>query len=97
MNRWIISGIIILITGFFHSAMGQVFDSQNYETFIEETMDASNIPGLAVIIFEDDGIVYERAFGIAGPDKRPVTLDTPFQLGSCSSRLMGRLNWTLPL
>jgi len=84
MIRWIISTIIILIAGFSHSAMGQLFDTQNYETFIEETMNASNIPGLAVIIFEDDGVVYERAFGIAGPDKRPVTLDTPFQLGSVS-------------
>lgn len=84
MIRWIISGIIIFILGFTHSAMGQAFNASEFETFIEETMDASNIPGLAVIIFDSDDTVYEKAFGVAGPDKRAVTLDTPFQLGSVS-------------
>lgn len=84
MIRWIILWIIILIIGSAHSSQAQDFDASNYDVFIEETMVASNIPGLAVIIFDDDGMVYEKAFGIAGPDKRAVTLDTPFQLGSVS-------------
>lgn len=82
MIRWLISAIITLSLGLTTTA--QDFDKSDYEAFIEETMSASNIPGLAAIIFNENGTVYEKAFGIAGPDERAVTLDTPFQLGSVS-------------
>ncbi len=84
MTRWVFSIIIIFFTAFSAFAAEDEFDAANYSTFIEETMKASNVPGLAVILFDKNGIIYENAFGIAGPDHRAVTLDTPFQLGSVS-------------
>lgn len=92
MLKWlnIVVIVIIGVINFFaFIAEAQEFDSSNFndakfETFIEDTMEASNIPGLAVIIFEGDVTLYENAIGIANAQKTPVTLDTPFQLGSVS-------------
>jgi len=38
------------------------------------------IPGLALGIVQGDQIVHLKGFGQAGPDGRPVTPQTPFQL-----------------
>lgn len=84
MFRWIAFWIVILIAGFTLTATAKDFDASNFEAFTKDTMAASNVPGLAVVIFDDNGPIYEKAFGIAGQDKTPVTLDTPFQLGSVS-------------
>lgn len=84
MFRWIVFWILFFIAGFTNSAATQDFDASNFENFTKDTMAASNIPGLAVVIFDDNGTVYEKAFGIADPNQTPVTLDTPFQLGSVS-------------
>lgn len=59
-------------------------DTANFTAFIEDVMEGSNTPGLAVIVFDAKNIRYERSFGIAGPDNRPVTSDTPFPIGSIS-------------
>lgn len=84
MIRWIASCLIILMSGLAFNAAAQGFDPTEFEAFVEETMAGSNVPGLAVIVFDENGSVYENTFGIAGPDNRAVTLDTPFQLGSVS-------------
>ncbi|NNC37922.1 MAG: beta-lactamase family protein [Hyphomonadaceae bacterium] len=75
---------ILLLAGVVQAAFAQDFDETRYEQFIAETMDASSVPGLAVILFDGDGVFYEKSFGIADKDKTPVSLDTPFQLGSVS-------------
>lgn len=84
MIRWVSRLLIIVMVGLAASAHSQDFEPLSFETFVDETMSASNVPGLAVIIFDNDGTLYEKSFGIAGPDKTAVTLDTPFQLGSVS-------------
>ena len=84
MLRWIIFWTFIIIAGFTYRADAAKFDATNFEAFTKDTMAASNIPGLAVILFDKNGTVYEKAFGIADADNSPVTLDTPFQLGSVS-------------
>ncbi|MEP3888907.1 MAG: serine hydrolase domain-containing protein [Hellea sp.] len=84
MFRWIAFWMVILISSFSYAAVAKDFDTANFETFTKDIMAASNIPGLAVVIFDENGTVYEKAFGIADADKTPVTLDTPFQLGSVS-------------
>jgi CubicO group peptidase (beta-lactamase class C family) len=52
--------------------------------FIEAEMRALNIPGLALGIVHGDQIVHLRGFGIADPNGRAVTPQTPFVLGSTS-------------
>lgn len=66
------------------SAQTEAFDHAEFTTFIEDVILASNTPGLAVVVFSDTDTLYEGGFGIAGPDNRPVTLDTPFPIGSIS-------------
>ena len=84
MLRWIIFWTFFIIAGFAYRANAAEFDATNFEAFTKDTMAASNIPGLAVILFDKNGTVYEKAFGIADANNSPVTLDTPFQLGSVS-------------
>jgi CubicO group peptidase (beta-lactamase class C family) len=62
----------------------QEFQLEGFESFVEDTLAASTIPGASVVFFDENGIVYQKAFGIADNKDRPVTLDTPFQLGSVS-------------
>jgi CubicO group peptidase (beta-lactamase class C family) len=51
---------------------------------IRASMATAHIPGLAVGVVQDGHVVYLRGYGVAGPDGRPVTPQTPFILGSTS-------------
>lgn len=66
------------------SAQTEAFNQAEFATFIEDVISASSTPGLAVIVFAEEASLYEGSFGIAGPDNCPVTLDTPFPIGSIS-------------
>ncbi|MBI1280565.1 MAG: serine hydrolase [Anaerolineaceae bacterium] len=62
----------------------QQIDKDKIDTYIQSRMQAASIPGLALGIVRDDQIVYLKGYGIAGPDGRAVTPQTPFILGSTS-------------
>jgi CubicO group peptidase (beta-lactamase class C family) len=47
-------------------------------------MQTANIPGLALGVVYGDEVVYLQGYGIAGPDGRAVTPQTPYILGSTS-------------
>jgi CubicO group peptidase (beta-lactamase class C family) len=47
------------------------------------------IPGLALGIVQGDQIVHLKGFGVAGPDGRPVTPQTPFQINSLVKPMTG--------
>jgi|GEM_PF-773550 len=66
------------------SVQAEEFDPQAFEIYVEDSMDGSNVPGLAVVLFDEDGVTYEGAFGNADADETEVTLDMPFQAGSIS-------------
>lgn len=59
-------------------------DQDCIDALIHSSMEAANIPGLALGIVSGDEIVYLRGYGIAAPDGRAVTPQTPFILGSTS-------------
>lgn len=54
------------------------------DAYIGEWMRAANIPGLALGVVKDGQIVYLKGYGVAGPDGRAVTPQTPLILGSTS-------------
>lgn len=56
--------------------------------FVEGRFEALRLPGLAVVVLAEGSVVYEGAFGEAAPGV-PVTLDTPFRLGSTSKQFTG--------
>jgi len=54
------------------------------DAYIESEMEEWNLPGLALAIVQDGEIVHMKGYGIAGPDKRPMTTQTPFIVASLS-------------
>lgn len=59
-------------------------DKDRIDAYIQARMEAANIPGLALGVVDDNQVVYLKGYGIAGPDGRAVTAQTPFILGSTS-------------
>jgi CubicO group peptidase (beta-lactamase class C family) len=62
----------------------QQVDQDKIDAYIQSRMQAANIPGLALGVVVGDEVVYVKGYGVAGPDGRPVTPQTPFILGSTS-------------
>ncbi|RPI33747.1 MAG: class A beta-lactamase-related serine hydrolase [Chloroflexota bacterium] len=55
---------------------------EEIDAYVQREMKRANIPGLAYGIVYRDQIVHMQAFGVADDDGRPVTVQTPFQIGS---------------
>jgi CubicO group peptidase (beta-lactamase class C family) len=65
--------------------MGSFKGEKRLEELLVQTMTDASIPGAAVAVIRDNGVVYERAFGARKvADNLPVTLDTLFGIGSCT-------------
>jgi len=60
-----------------------VLEYSEIDAYIEAQMRAWNIPGTALVIVQDGQVAHLKTFGQAGKD-RPVTPQTPFEIGSCS-------------
>jgi CubicO group peptidase (beta-lactamase class C family) len=57
------------------------------DQYIHAQMAAGQIPGVALAIVRDDQIVSLRSYGVASPDGRPMTPQTPMVVGSVSKPL----------
>jgi CubicO group peptidase (beta-lactamase class C family) len=57
------------------------------DAYIRASMHTAHIPGLALGVVRGDHVAYLKGYGIAGPDGRPVTAQTPFILGSTSKSI----------
>lgn len=67
------------------SAIGislQQIDQEKIDAYIRSRMQIANLPGLALGVVYGNQVVYLKGYGIAGPDGRAVTPQTPFILGS---------------
>jgi CubicO group peptidase (beta-lactamase class C family) len=62
----------------------QLSEQEQIDAYIQSRMQTANIPGLALGVVRDDRIVYLKGYGIAGPEGRAVTPQTPFIIGSLS-------------
>ena len=62
----------------------QQIDTEKIDDYIQSRMQTARIPGLALGVVYNDQIVYLKGYGIAAPDGRAVTPQTPFILGSTS-------------
>jgi CubicO group peptidase (beta-lactamase class C family) len=65
----------------------QQVDQDRIDAYIHSRMRIANIPGLALGVVYGDEVVYLQGYGIAAPDGRAVTPQTPFILGSTSKSL----------
>ena len=59
------------------------------DAHIEQQMRDLRIPGLALGIVQGDQVIHLKGFGVAGPNKRAVTPQTPFQIGSLGKPMTG--------
>jgi CubicO group peptidase (beta-lactamase class C family) len=62
----------------------QEMGEDSIDAYIRAGMHSAHIPGLALGVVHGDHVAYLKGYGIAGPDGRPVTAQTPFILGSTS-------------
>lgn len=62
----------------------QTREQEQIDAYIHTRMQAARIPGLTLGIVRGTEVVYLKGYGIAGPDGRAVTPQTPFILGSTS-------------
>ncbi len=62
----------------------QQVDQDRIDAYIQSRMQIANIPGLALGVVYGDEVIYLKGYGIAGPDGRAVTPQTPLILGSTS-------------
>jgi len=54
------------------------------EAFVEERLQALEIPGAALVLIDNGEIVYARGFGLTQKNGSPVSEKTPFKVGSVS-------------
>ena len=57
------------------------------DAFIQQQMQKGRLPGVAYAIVQGDKVVQIKAFGISGPDKVPLTPQTPMFIGPLSTSL----------
>lgn len=59
------------------------------DAHIERQMRELRIPGLALAIVQGDQVVHLKGFGVAGPEGRAVTGQTPFKIASIAKPMTG--------
>ena len=75
--------VVLLLVAYSAGFLGSFYSS--LDRYIDRTMKDLHVPGVALVIVQDDKVVYAKGYGvleIGKPDK--VTPDTPFQIGSCT-------------
>jgi len=93
--------LLLLPIGF--ARAGEV-DANKLDELVEQSMKAFEVPGAAVVIVQDDKLVYLKGFGVREKDKAyKVTPDTVFAIASCSKAFTaagvamlvadGKMNW----
>ncbi|GAA0997743.1 hypothetical protein GCM10009563_20650 [Subtercola frigoramans] len=56
------------------------------DSFVQQQRSDLGLPGVAVVVLSKNVVMFEGAYGSAGPAGRPVTINTPFALGSTSKQ-----------
>ncbi|MFP3391584.1 serine hydrolase domain-containing protein [Brevibacillus sp. SIMBA_040] len=85
----ILLAVIVFLHGFWGTKAGaaSIFDSSKVDQYIEQAMERLHIPGASIGIVKGDKIMYVKGYGITGPNREPVTPQTPFVLGSTSKSI----------
>ena len=67
-----------------------------FATYIQETMESFNVPGMAVVVVQDGEVVFAQGFGVkeaGGGD--PITADTLFSIGSTAKAMTAMMAATV--
>jgi CubicO group peptidase (beta-lactamase class C family) len=85
----LVLGLCLIGTAPTTAAQPPAADFAAIDAYIESQMRELRIPGLALGIVQGEQIVHLKGFGVAGPDGRPVTPQTPFQINSLVKPMTG--------
>jgi CubicO group peptidase (beta-lactamase class C family) len=80
LSLFLVCSILLIPSGL--PATAQALDTSAVDAYINRVMQVMPIPGIAVSIVQGNQIVYQKGYGVAGPDGRPVTTQMPFLIGS---------------
>lgn len=82
-------------------------DAKSIDRLVDQALRAWDVPGVAVVIVNSDGVVHIKGYGVREINGKPVTPDTIFPLASCSKAFTtmliaaladdGKLNWDDPV
>ena len=61
-----------------------VTDFRILDTYLQSELQRANIPGGTLVVVSGDRIIHLHSYGESGPEGRPTTADTVFQIGSNS-------------
>jgi CubicO group peptidase (beta-lactamase class C family) len=90
IGRGLVRGILALLTLSSTALPGAAApraapaDFAAIDRYVEQELEATRLPGLALGIVQGDQIVHLKGFGLADPSGRPVTPQTPFLIASTS-------------
>jgi hypothetical protein len=59
------------------TAAGETREQKRIDAYIHARMQAAHIPGLALGVVRGNQVIYLKGYGVAGPDGRSVTPQTP--------------------
>ena len=95
---WLLAALLMLSFGAAGSQAHAAPDPQwpdpqwatqdHLDQFVAAKIDELGLPGLALVVVAEGEVLFEGAFGEASPGV-PVSLDTPFLLGSTSKQFTG--------
>ena len=58
------------------------FDVAAFDAAVAEMREDAGAPGMAIAVLRHGKVLHAKGYGIAGPDRQPVTTQTVFQVGS---------------
>lgn len=85
---------LFLFCAFFHAAMGQTNDHRlkGLDTMINRILKEWNVPGVSVSVVEKNKVILAKGFGYRDyENKKPVTENTQFAIGSCTKAFTASL------
>ncbi len=73
----------LLLGLFAHGALAQLANERELDDYLMRQVDETKIPGLVALVTDSEGVIYERAFGMADEaGQRAMTPDTIFRIAS---------------
>ncbi len=104
-NFYLLAFLFISQFVFFNLSAQKDIDYSELEKYLEDARQSFDVPGLAIGIYHNGEIVFNKGFGLTNTDsKKPVDTETIFGIASCTKAFTtaclailvdeGKLNWS---
>ncbi len=87
-TRTLVGGIVLLLACSADAQTLTVAGKAELDSYLQNAIRTTHIPGMVALVVNKDGILYEQAFGLKDvAHKQPMTTDTIFRLASMTKPL----------